>query len=230
VTEDRREYPQRPFRLPAHATEILIVRHGSSAAHVAGEPFATIEGGHSDPPLASEGHEQAERVGHRLAAEDFHGLYVTPLRRTHETAAPLAVSTGAEPIVIPELREVHLGDWEGGEMRVRVAEGDPLFGELVAQQRWDVIPGGEDMDEFAARVRTGVDQIVAETGPGRRAVAFLHGGVIAEICHQALGGGPRLAFILVENASVSSLIVHGPGQWHLRSFNDTAHLRDRASR
>ena len=55
---------------------------------------------------------------------------------------------------------------------------------------------------------------------------LLHGGVIAEICHQAIGGGPRLGFVLVENASVSSLVVHGPGQWRLRSFNDTTHLRN----
>lgn len=225
MSEDRREYPQRPFRLPEHATEIIIVRHGSSAAHVPGERFEVIEGGHSDPPLAPEGHEQAERVGARLATEEFHGVYVTPLRRTNETAAPLLAATGAEPIVVPELREVHLGDWEGGEMRVRVAEGDPLFGRLVEEQRWDVIPGGEDMDDFEARVRSGVERIVGVTGPGRRAIAFLHGGVIAEICHQALGGGPRLGFIFVENASVSSLVVHGPDRWQLRSFNDTAHLR-----
>lgn len=226
MTEDRREYPQRPFRLPEHATEILIVRHGSSAAHVPGEePFETIEGGHSDPPLAPEGIQQAEHVGRRLSAEEFAAIYVTPLQRTHQTAAPLAAATGAAPIVVPELREVHLGDWEGGEMRVRVAEGDPLFGELIEKQRWDVIPGGEDMDLFASRVRGGITRIVEETGPGRRAIAVLHGGVIAEICHQALGGGPRLGFVLVENASVSSLVVHGPQHWHLRSFNDTAHLR-----
>ncbi|HMS72712.1 MAG TPA: histidine phosphatase family protein [Baekduia sp.] len=225
MTEDRREYPQRPFTLPDNATEIVIVRHGSSAAHVPGERFEVIEGGHSNPPLAPEGLVQAEQVGARLTSEDLHGIYVTPLQRTHQTAAPLAGAIGIEPVVIPELREVHLGDWEGGEMRVRVANGDPLFGELVEKQRWDVIPGGENMDAFADRVRAGVERIVEQTGPGRRAVAVLHGGVIAEICFQALGGGPRLGFVLVENASVSSLIVHGPGQWRLRSFNDTAHLR-----
>lgn len=223
---DRREYPQRPFQLPETSTEILIVRHGSSAAHIPGdEPFEVIEGGHSNPPLAPEGHAQAEQVGGRLQAEELEGIFVTPLQRTHQTAAPLAAATGHDPVVVPELREVHLGDWEGGEMRVRVAQGDPLFAELMEKQRWDVIPGAENMDEFAARVRSGIERIVDETGPGRRAVAVLHGGVIAEICHQAIGGGPRLGFVLVENASVSSLVVHGPGLWRLRSFNDTTHLR-----
>ena len=38
---------------------------------------------------------------------------MTTLRRTHETAAPLAARLGLTPIVEPDLREVHLGEWEG---------------------------------------------------------------------------------------------------------------------
>lgn len=220
-----RTYPQRPFQLPEDATEILLVRHGASEPHVAGEPFPVIEGGHANPPLAPEGFEQAALVGTRLAAEELHTLFVTPQRRTSETAQPLIDATGMQPTVIRELREVHLGEWEGGEMRVRVANGDPLLARLYAEQRWDVIPGAESMEAIEERLRSGIGQIIDATGPGRRAAAVLHGGVIAELCYQALGGGPRLAFVLVENTSVSSLIVHGNGRWQLRSFNDTTHLR-----
>lgn len=221
----QKNYPQRPFQLPEDATEIVIVRHGASQAHVEGEPFELIEGGHADPPLAPEGVAQATLVGARLAAEPLDALFVTSLQRTHQTAQPLIEATGLTPTVIPELREVHLGDWEAGEMRVRFANGDPLIADLFEQQRWDVIPGAESMEAFAERIQTGISRIVDETGPGRRAVAVLHGGVIGEIFHQAHGGGPRLGFVLVENTSVSSLIVHGSGRWMLRSFNDTAHLR-----
>ena len=38
--------------------------------------------------------------------EPLSRLFVTPLRRTQETAAPLAARLGLEPVVIPELREV----------------------------------------------------------------------------------------------------------------------------
>ena len=218
-------YPQRPFALPDDATEILLVRHGASAHYVPGEQVEVIEGGHADHELAPEGREQAELIGRRLAEEELHTLFVTTQRRTQQTAAPLAAATGLEPRVVPELREVHLGEWEGGEMRVRAAAGDPLFGELFEKQRWDVIPGAEDMDTFGDRVKAGIEQIVSETGQGRRAAAVLHGGVIAEICHQCIGGDQRLAFVLVENTSVSSLIVHSTGRWVLRSYNDTTHLR-----
>ncbi|HEU4975173.1 MAG TPA: histidine phosphatase family protein [Baekduia sp.] len=215
-------YPQRPWILPPDATEVLLVRHGASQAHVPGESFEMLEG-HADPPLAPEGQEQARAVGARLAKDPPDALFVTTLRRTAETAAPLAEATGLEPTVIPELREVRLGDWEGGELRVRAANGDPRFQQIFVKQRWDVIPGAEPMEAFGARVRTGLERVVALTGPGRRAAAVVHGGVIGELCHQATGS-QRLAFAHVENSAVSRLVVMGDGRWLLRSFNDTSHL------
>jgi probable phosphoglycerate mutase len=219
VTE---RYPQRSWELPADATEVLLLRHGASQAAIAGEPFELLEG-HADPPLAPEGELQAQAAGARLAADPPDALFVTPLQRTAQTAAPLVAATGLEPVVVPDLREVNLGTWEGGEMRVRFAHGDPLVGEIFAQQRWDVIPGAEPMEAFSARVRSGLQEVVAATGPGRRAVAVVHGGVIGELCRQACSA-PALAFVHVENASISRLVVFGEDRWLLRSFNDTAHL------
>jgi probable phosphoglycerate mutase len=220
-----RTYPQHSWALPDDATEVLLVRHGASQAAVPGEPFEMIEGGHADPPLAPEGEAQARAVGARLAAAPPDSVFVTPLQRTAQTAAPLIAATGLTAAVVPDLREVHLGDWEGGELRIRFAHRDPLVAEIYARQRWDVIPNAEPPDAFAERVRRGVETVVAGTGPGRRAVAVVHGGVIAEICRQAIDS-PALAFIHVENASVSRLVVFDDGRWRLRSFNDTSHLGD----
>jgi probable phosphoglycerate mutase len=215
-------YPQRAWALPGDATEVLLVRHGASQAAVPGEPFELLEG-HADPPLAPEGEAQARAVGARLAADPPDALFVTPLRRTAQTAAPLVQATGLEPEVVPDLREVNLGEWEGGEMRIRAAQGDPLVARIFDEQRWDVIPGAEPMDGFAARCRAGLEHIVARTGAGRRAAAVVHGGVIGELCRQAIGG-PALAFVHAENASISRIVVFGDGRWLLRGFNDTAHL------
>src|SRR4051794_38614383 len=119
-------YPQRSFAPPPGSTEVILIRHGASAHAVPGHPFDLLDG-HADPPLAPEGEEQAIAVARRLDGESLAGLFVPPLQRTAETAAPLATATGLEPVVVPELREVMLGDWEGGELRVRAAQGDPLF-------------------------------------------------------------------------------------------------------
>src|SRR3954462_3106862 len=60
-------YPQRAFAPPPDATEVVLVRHGASAAAVPGEPFEEVEG-QSDPPLAPEGERQARAAGPRPRA------------------------------------------------------------------------------------------------------------------------------------------------------------------
>src|SRR5512133_1213310 len=127
-------YPQRAFTLPPGATELIIVRHGASAAAVPDKPFDLLDG-HSDPPLAPEGVDQAQHVAARLEPEPLSAVFVTPLQRTAQTAAPLAERTGLTPQVIEELSEILLGDWEGGEFRIRAANGDPIVHRLFQEER-----------------------------------------------------------------------------------------------
>ena len=215
-------YHQRQFALPPGATEVILVRHGASAPAVPGEPFPLLDG-HGDPPLAPEGVVQAEAVAVRLAREDLRALFVTPLQRTHASAAPLSARTGLPPAVVPDLVEVSLGEWEGGEFRIRIAEGDPIAIRAVAEERWEVIPGAETMEALAARVRAGIQAVVALAGPDTHVAAIVHGGVIGEVCRQATGSRP-FAFVHADNGSLTRLIVLPDGGWLLRSFNDTAHL------
>jgi probable phosphoglycerate mutase len=219
-----RDYHQRAFELPAGANEVILVRHGASEPAVPGRSFPLLDG-HGDPALAPEGEAQAERVAERLAGERLSGLFVTGLRRTLQTVAPLVARTGLEPVTVPELREVRLGDWEGGEFRIRMAEGDPVALRAVEEERWDVIPGAETMESLTARVRAGVDAVIASAGPGRVVAAVVHGGIIGEICRQATDSRP-FAFVHSDNGSLTRLVVFGPDRWLLRSFNDTAHLAE----
>jgi len=217
-----KSYPQRAFAVQADATELVVIRHGASAAMEAGKPFPLV-GGHGDPPLAPDGLRQAEAVADRLRDESLRALFVTPLQRTAQTAAPLAGAAGLEPVVIEDLREVHLGEWEGGEYRVRMAERDPLAMRALTEERWDVIPGAEPMERLHTRIAAGLAAMLAAIGPGATGAAVLHGGVIGELCHQVTGSRP-FAFIHADNASISRIVAFASGHRLLRSFNDTAHL------
>lgn len=213
---------QRPFALPGDAAEIVLVRHGSTgegAAHAA----TPLLDGQSDPPLTEEGRVQSHAVSARLSAEPIAALFVTDLRRTAETARPLADATGVEPVVVPDLREVHLGDWERGEFEARIRRADPLVDRLFREQRWDVVPNAEPMERFARRVGAGLRAIADGLEPGCTAVAFVHGAVIAEACRQT-AGSRGFAFLSPDNGSVTRLVRLGDGSWMLRSFNETSHL------
>ena len=105
---------------------------------------------------------------------------------------------------MPDLVEVSLGEWEGGEFRIRMAEGDPIAIQAVAEERWEVIPGAETMEALAQRVRAGIQAVVALAGPDTHVAAIVHGGVIGEICRQATGSRP-FAFVHADNGSLTRL-------------------------
>ncbi len=212
-----------PFSLPPGATQVVLVRHGATQPAVEGIPFDDIDG-QGDPDLAAEGIAQAAAVGARLAVEipAPAAVYVSSMRRTAQTAAPYLAAIGMEARVEPDLREVHLGEWEFGAYRHRVAGGDPIAREMFKQERWDVIPGGEPAEAFAARAIGAIGRIAA-SHVGATVVAFAHGAIIGELARQATGSR-GFAFIGGENTGVSRFIVGPAPFFRLRSFNDTSHL------
>ena len=222
MSEDRRVLRQWRFRPPPGATEILLVRHGESEPAVVGTSFKLLDG-QSDPSLSPEGAAEAEQVCERLASEHVDAIYVSTLRRTGETAAPLARQLGIKPLADGDLREVFLGEWEGGGIfRERVTDQHPLAVRMFAEQRWDLVPGAEPAESFSRRVRAAVERIGAAHANQRVAV-FAHGGTIGEILAQATGSEP-FAFVGADNASISHIVVTD-GRWVLRRFNDTSHLQ-----
>ena len=126
---------QTRYAPPAGAARILLVRHGESQPARRGVSFA-MRDEHGDPPLHPDGEVQAEAVCARLAREDIAAIYVTTLQRTVQTAAPLARALSLEPRVEPDLREVHLGGWDGGAYRFHAAERHPAFLRARAAHDW----------------------------------------------------------------------------------------------
>jgi probable phosphoglycerate mutase len=221
-TQKPAEYRQYRFAPPPGATDMLLIRHGESApASEANE--AVLTDGHSDPDLDPVGEAQAQRLAQRLADEHLDAIYVTSLRRTQQTAAPLAAKLGVTPVIEPDLREVYLGEWEGSRFRKNTSQQHPIAVQMAAEQRWDVIPGAESTEAFRARISRGIDTI-AKAHPNQRVAVVVHGGVIGMILAMATGAG-GFSFVGADNASISQIVVVGD-RWIVRRFNDTAHLED----
>lgn len=217
------KYPQTSFTAPPGSTSITLVRHGQSEAYdTDGDPFP-LKHGHGDPALTELGEQQAVAVGDRLQSEAIDALYVSSLRRTHQTAAPLASRLGLEPIEEHDLREVFLGDWEGGLSRSKMAEEHPAAMEFRRTYEWGSIPGAETNAQLTERTASALTRI-HQGHPDQHVVCFVHGGVIAALLSHATKG--RLAgFGGANNCSIHRLVLTDD-RWFLRAFNDSTHLGD----
>ena len=220
-----KEYPQPRFERPEGATEILLVRHGESQPAKPDNLFPLVDG-HGDPELSEQGRQQSVLLGERLRYLPVDAIYVTKLRRTKETAAPLCEHLGLDPIIEPNLHEVFLGDWEGGIYRIKAAENDPIIIQMRKEERWDIIPGAESGDIFHNRIQRGLNNITSNH-PDQLVVAVVHGGVIGQIIADATGARP-FAFLGAENASISQIVIH-KGIINVRRFNDACHLHENIS-
>lgn len=96
-------------------------------------------------------------------------VYVSPLRRAAETASILF--PGAEQIIVPDLREMDFGVFEGRgwwEM-----EQDPAYRAWVDGGCLGRCPGGEDKAAFSARVCAAMERLLQS---GEEPVIVAHGG------------------------------------------------------
>jgi broad specificity phosphatase PhoE len=158
---------------------LTLVRHAQSAGNASGLIDTSTPG----PDLTELGRGQALAVAAALRGKgtDYDGIYASTMIRTQETAQPMADALHEPIVVLPGLREIEAGIYEGSP---EAAIADTYF---QAPQQWlrgdrDArIPGSVDGNEFDARfdeaVQTIYDDTVAD-GANPNVVAYSHGAAI----------------------------------------------------
>lgn len=154
--------------------------------------------GHADVALTARGREQAEAQAAALAGRPLAAIYSSDLARAVVGAELLAGEPGPAPVVLPALREMHLGVLE----RLAFAEAGARYPELAGRSYDDMLEfrmpeGGESVQDVAARVLPCVDEIVrghARAGSPKGqvpAVAIVaHNTVVRVLLACAAGLGP----------------------------------------
>lgn len=118
--------------------KVYLLRHGETEYNV----LKKYQGSR-DIPLSDKGRGELVR-----ADISPHTVYVTPLRRTVQTAEILFPD--ARLIPVPDLREMDFGVFEGRSYLDMA--GDPDYRAWVDSGCEDKIPGGERRKEFCRRV------------------------------------------------------------------------------
>lgn len=143
---------------------IYLLRHGETEYN-AQKRYQ----GQRDIPLSARG-----RAALCRAEFDPDTVYVSPLTRARQTAQ--ALFPGARQVVVPDLREMHFGVFEG--RNYVEMEHDPDYLAWVASNCESPCPDGERKEDFARRSCAAFARLADDAfAEGRRLLVILaHGG------------------------------------------------------
>ena len=191
--------------------QLLLIRHAL--------PLRSEPGQGSDPELSADGIEQAKRLPEALARFPISRIVSSPQIRARQTAQSVADALGIAVDIDDRLAEydrdlAHYTPVEeiSEEDMKRLASGE--------------LPSGVDQPAFIARVKKGIDDIVAAAGRDDTVAVFTHGGVINALAHDVMKT-ERLLCVQVDYAGVTRLLWSSQrGQFFVAGVNATEHVWD----
>jgi alpha-ribazole phosphatase len=160
---------------------VYLVRHGRV---VGAERRRFI--GHLDVPLSPEGEAEMERLAGRLGSVPLAAVYASDLARARRSAEILARPHGLAPEILPALREMAMGRWEGLTAEEIQAREPEAFRDWMDRVGEFPFPEGESVPVLLARAWPAFLTIVA-AHPGERVAIVGHAGTNRAILCRALG-------------------------------------------
>ena len=205
-------------------TELILVRHGETDWN-----RELRFQGQVDVPLNAVGHEQARRLGLRLATENLHELVCSDLTRTRQTAMPirenhLQLSQGSGALDAA-LREQNFGVIDGMRVDDIKAQHPDAWAQWIRFDADYAFVGGERTRQFHARVLAAV-RALAQLHEHKTLVVVTHGGVLDMIYRTARAlplSGPRQSDI--PNAGLNRVRIQGE-VIEILDWADARHLAD----
>ncbi len=207
-------------------TRLYLIRHGATPL-TAEDRFS----GAANIHLSNEGRSQVQHLAERLAGDDIHAVYASPLDRTMETAAILAKPHRLAPIPRDGLREISHGHWEGLS-RKEVAERFPDEYQAWESDPFTFAPSeGESGISVLARALPVIREIVINHKDGNVLVVS-HKATIRLLISSLLGFDARGYRDRLDQApaSLNILDFKDPTRARLMLFNDISHYADQPNR
>ncbi|HEY5673994.1 MAG TPA: alpha-ribazole phosphatase [Malonomonas sp.] len=182
------------------ATRIHLLRHGQV------EGFEQKRyNGQADIALTDLGRKQSAAFAGRFQHKRLAAIYSSDLLRCRIAADQIAILQQAAPQYKEQLRELHIGDWEGKAWQ----ELQRDYPELWQARLDDIVnvapPNGETLQQLADRVRVVLREIVA-AHPGGEIVIVGHGGVNRVILLDAIGAPLDRLFHIEQDFACHNII------------------------
>lgn len=154
---------------------LILARHGESQLNVAGRVNADPA---LDPGLTPHGEEQARALGRQIAALEIDLVVTSRFPRAQATASLALAGRNTPAIVIPDFDDVRVGELEGGT----IADYRAWRRHHSRSERF---PGGESLDEAAARFSVAFKAVLAR--PERAILVVCHEIPVRYAINAAMG-------------------------------------------
>lgn len=204
--------------MAGRATLIYLLRHGE----VQGAETRRFIG-HLDVPLSPIGERQCALQAERLRAAPLAALFSSDLARARRSAEIIGAPHGLTPTIVPALREMAMGRWDGltaGEIRAREPEA---FADWMSRVGEFPFPEGESVPDLMTRVAPAFDAI-AGAHAGQAVAIVAHGGPNRALLCRALGVPLRRLLAFGQDYGALSVLEGGAEGWALRRLNEIAML------
>ncbi|MCR5577563.1 MAG: histidine phosphatase family protein [Oscillospiraceae bacterium] len=188
---------------------VWLIRHGMTANGEQGRYQGRLDDALSEAGRAA------------LRAADFSPahVYVSPARRARETAAILF--PGAERRVVPALREMDFGLFEGRSWREM--EKDAAYRAWVDGGCVGRCPNGEDKAVYTARVNAAFSAILARERGNAELVIVAHGGTQMALLESR--GEPARAYWQWQRPCGCGWLLEAEADGSLRVLEEVGFLR-----
>lgn len=202
--------------------QIVLTRHGQ------------VEG--IDPPrfrgrmeleLTEAGRRQAKALGSAIARQFKPDAVLTsPLKRCRETGAEIAQACALPSSVLPGIDDFDYGQWQWKTHAQAQAEHPHEFALWKKAPQWMRFPGGESLQDVAARTADALRGLWSEYRDGT-VVLVAHDSVNRVILLHALDL-PLSAYWRIEQepCCINELFVGDDGVAKVMRLNDVTHLRE----
>ncbi len=196
---------------------MFCIRHGESTYNAQGRVQ-----GHLNIPLSDLGRGQAAALAKVCRDWGAEAIFCSPLRRTRETAEPVAAALALPIREEPRLIEIKVGIFQGHsrdeldricpEEYARWRSGDPDY----------VVPGGESRRALMQRGREVLESIAQHDYC--KVIVVSHGAILAAAFKSLLEIPAQRHPFMLENASLSRLEIDG-SIVRLHTLNEVGHLK-----
>lgn len=199
--------------------KIYIIRHGQTDYNSKG----IVQGSGIDAELNALGRKQAQAFYDNYRSEGFQKIFISGLRRTHQSVASF-LADGIPSEILPELNEISWGKHEG---EVIDAVGQAYYKEMIL--KWQAgethlaIEGGESPKQVAERLRLAVATILAS--PEERILVCMHGRALRILLTLMLNYPLRYMDLFEHQNLGLYQLVHTGSLFRLNQYNHLEHLK-----